>query len=310
MPIEEEVLNTHPENQEETQDQSAIENELNNDHGEHKGDREPPLNTPVEEQGGIVENTLTDTVEDTISDTVDDTVEDDPMDWASNDPELAAALAGEMEVEESEDDPMDDLIDDNPEPPKESPQETIAKATGESKRNLENLDRLAGIALDWADGFKANMCSQMSGEQAAIFAADQKQTKALIEAGKELLNTMEVKAPTPAGTFALAFIMWGIAPFATAFAFKKKWIPSVDPVYKEQEKGEQPKKDNSKYKDLKEVKQGRKVFDVFKDKGTYRTTPKGAFAKKSVSNERPSPVILDMIQDGKTNEEIREVLYG
>ena len=313
MPIEEEVLNAPPEEQESNSNKTDSENHIQNNGFDHGGDREPPLNTSKEQQGGAIKDTITDTIEETVGDTVTDTIgetQEPHLDDGEIDPELAAALAGEIEVEEEEGDPLDDVIIDNPEPPKENPQETLAKATGESQKNYENLERIAGIGLDWLDGIKSNACSKMSGEQPAIFAADQKQTKALIEAGKEWFKTMEVKAPTAAGTFALALIAYLGAPFVSAFAFKKGLIPSIDPVYKETQEERQPIKDTSKYKDLKEVKQGRKNFKIFTDKGTYRTTPKGTFSKKAVSNEKPSPEVMDMIQDGKTNEEIREVLYG
>ena len=201
MPIEEEVLNAPPEEQESNSNKTDSENHIQNNGFDHGGDREPPLNTPIDE----LRDTITDTIEETVSDTVGDTVTDTigetpepPLDDGEIDLELAAALAGEIEVEEEEADPLDDVIIDNPEPPKENPQETIDRATGESQKNYENLERLAGIGLDWLDGIKSNACSQISGEQPAIFAADQKQTKALIEAGKEWFKTMEVKAPTPA----------------------------------------------------------------------------------------------------------------
>ncbi len=293
-----------PNNTEENDFENDFENEEENEQGNSGSDHEMPENTPIQPIADTISAPIDDTVADTMSDPIGEAVDDYDFD-----PDLLDALSGEMEEEEEEDDPLDDYTQDEADDSIDEPiKETYEKATGNSVKNLENLDRLAGIALEGLDALKAGYCSKISGEQAALFSADKKQLNAVIEAGKEYLNTLELKAPTPAGTLLLAIGMWLGGSVGTAFAFKYELIPSIDPIYK-QETAE-PLQKNKSYEHLREVQQERRSFEVFKDKGTYRKTPKGVFQKKAVANEIPSPEIQDMIDDGKSNEDIRRVLYG
>ncbi|WMX16313.1 hypothetical protein [Aureispira sp. CCB-E] len=218
----------------------------------------------------------------------------------------------EEPVIEIEEDPLDGYVQ---EPPKTNPVEEIKKATGSSSKNLKNLAELGEIAFTYIDLAKAQLCSSISGQHVAEYTADEKAKKVLIAAVQEYLSTQEIKAPTPLMTLLLAVGTWAAAGFGAAFwhryqiqQMEPKAAPNTeDPLEEEQE--QEQGEPSSDFSHLKEYQDGRKLFSIHKTTGTYKHLPNNTYCAIDVADEVPSPEIQALIDQGKTNPEIRAIIY-
>ena len=224
----------------------------------------------------------------------------------------------EEPVIEIEEDPLDGYVQ---EPPKTNPVEEIKKATGSSSKNLKNLAELGEIAFTYIDLAKAQLCSSISGQHVAEYTADEKAKKVLIAAVQEYLSTQEIKAPTPLMTLLLAVGTWAAAGFGAAFwhryqiqQMESKATPSTsaantaeDPLEEEQE--QEQGEPSSDFSHLKEYQDGRKLFSIHKTTGRYKHLPNNTYCAIDVADEVPSPEIQALIDQGKTNPEIRAIIY-
>jgi hypothetical protein len=219
----------------------------------------------------------------------------------------------DLDIDEGED-PLSNFKDEEPEEPTTTTLGDIKEPiTGNSPKNLENIEKLANILLNGADVLKAQLCSKISGEHIAEYLADDDIKTTLIEAIKEYLATQEIKAPTPFGTLLMALAMWTLPPLGVAVwdkyqvskntAKQKKTSTNLNQEEQEVE-GEQ----KTDYSHLKEYQEKRKIFSLAKTKGTYNRTPKGTFIKVEHANEEPSPIVKEWIDEGLTNKQIKECL--
>ncbi|WMX13238.1 hypothetical protein [Aureispira sp. CCB-E] len=218
----------------------------------------------------------------------------------------------EEPVIEIEEDPLDGYVQ---EPPKTNPVEEIKKATGSSSKNLKNLAELGEIAFTYIDLAKAQLCSSISGQHVAEYTADEKAKKVLIAAVQEYLSTQEIKAPTPLMTLLLAVGTWAAAGFGAAFwhryqiqQMEPKATPNTEDPLEEEQEQEQGQA-SSDFSHLKEYQDGRKLFSIHKTTGTYKHLPNNTYCAIDVADEVPSPEIQALIDQGKTNPEIRAIIY-
>jgi hypothetical protein len=222
-------------------------------------------------------------------------------------------------IAETQEDPLDDYVQ---ETPKTNPVQELKKATGDSAKNLKNLADLGEIAFSYIDLAKAQLCSSISGQHIAQYTTDEKAKKVLISSVHEFLSTQEIKAPTPLVTLLFAVGTWAAAGFGAAFwhkyqikqmeEIKPKTEPTPAAVHSEEmveevvEQGEPV----SDFSHLKEYQDGRKLFAIHKTTGTYKHLPDNTYCAIDIADEFPSPELLDLIEQNKTNPEIRAILYG
>lgn len=209
-------------------------------------------------------------------------------------------------------DPLDDFKDEEPEQPT-TISDLKEPVTGNSPKNLENIEKLAEIFITGMDVFKAQMCSKISGEHIAEYLAEDKMKATVLGAIKEYLATQEIKAPTPFGTLMMALAMWTLPPLGVAVwdkyqIGKKKAATEKTSTNLNQEEQLEEGEPKTDYSHLKEYQDRRKIFSLNKGKGTYNRTPKGTFIKTDHANEEPSPIIKEWIEEGLTNKQIRERL--
>lgn len=248
----------------------------------------------------------------------------------------------EEEIQVSHQDPLDEHIAD-PEP--RTIKEQVKESVGDSTKSLESLAMLGEAIMDFLDNSKAQLCAAISGKEAALYASDQKAKKALIEATKTYLQQVGVKGPTPAQTFLIAVGMWLLPSLGTAgihrlkivLAKKKQqelgsmpaaapvapsytppaaaYTPAVEtaPQYQPAETTipNNPVVDPVSvvdYSQTKEYQAKRRLFDRHA-KGTYRYLADGTYANVDLADEYPSPELLPLLEEGKSNADIRELLY-
>ncbi|BDS12376.1 hypothetical protein [Aureispira anguillae] len=241
---------------------------------------------------------------------------------AENNSDTAFHLDDSMDndpIPETQEDPLNEYVQ---ETPKTNPVEEIKKATGESTKNLKNLAELGEIAFTYIDLAKAQLCSSISGQHVAEYTADEKAKKVLISAVQEYLSTQEIKAPTPLMTLLLAVGTWAAAGFGAAFWHKyqlKQMKPSPAPSaaaitqeesLEDEEQEQAAGEPTSDFSHLKEYQDGRKLFEIHKTKGTYKRLPNNTYCAIEIAHEIPSPEIQTLIDQGKTNPEIRAIIYG
>lgn len=247
--------------------------------------------------------------------------EDDfPEDW-----EEGNSCPGDDYVKEGPD-PLLDMIYD---PGDTTVDEQVEKSTGASTKSLETLASIGEMVMDYLDNSKAQLCAAISGKEAALFASDQKAKKALIEATKTYVQEIGLKPPTPTQTFLLAVGMWLLPSLSLAglervkmITAKKKTIvpkPTGNQVrdYQEPAAGTEAaafketveEEQATDYTQCKEYQEKRRLFDRHA-KGTYRHLSDGTYANVDLANEFPSAMVLELLEAGKTNAEIRAILYG
>ena len=210
------------------------------------------------------------------------------------------------------DDPLKGFAQDpNKEPEKVKVEEVIPPT---SPKNLKNIEKLGKVALARVDVMKAKACANLSGQHMAEYLADEEMMDALLDAIKEYINSMEYKAPTPFGTLIITVLLWGVPSFGLALWHKYSMPKPAQTPGPAQETTStnfnQDAPNKSDYSHLKEFQDGRKVFATNKQKGTYNTTANGTFVKVEHADEYPAPIILQWLNEGLTNKEIREKLYG
>lgn len=231
----------------------------------------------------------------------------------------------EVEVKTTQKDPLDGFIQEpelEPEPEPTTIGETVKNATGDSAKNLKNLATIGEMALDMADVWKAQLCSAVSGQHPAEYTGDQKAKQLLIEAIKEYFSSKEMSTPSPFWTLMIALGMWGLPAFGAAYWHRIQFsrtkvkeseveityvrdMPNPKPTQQAEQKSDEEKKD---YSYLKEVKSNRRRFIRHATTGTYSTLPNGTYCAIAVSDEKPSEEILFLINAGKSDIEIREII--
>ena len=157
---------------------------------------------------------------------------------------------------------------------------------------------------------KADLCSAWSGQKAELYTGNEKARKAVISATKEYLKSKEVSAPSPFVTLLIAIALYAGPGIALAGWHKyqiKKQKRNTETKIIELHPNKSKAKD---YSNLKEVKEGRRLFTIHKTKGTYNKKPNGDFWYIDDANEEPSPEIQQLIDEGKKCPEIRSILYG
>lgn len=234
-------------------------------------------------------------------------------------------------------DPLNDFIQpDEIEEPIQTPvEEEIKKVTGDSAKNLKNLSDLGAIAFDAVDMWRAQLCGAIANQDPAYYSSDQKAKTAVIEAIKEYFASKEVSTPSPFWTMIIAIGIWGLPPLGIAFWHSRnrwqqqkqsdnsdvvvEYIPKMEVVKRptqetvniivEEPVQEEPKQENI-YKNTKEYKDGRKAFSIHKTKGCYNRLPDGTFCQIDLAKDYPSPEIQKLIDEGLSNQEIRDIIYA
>jgi len=284
---------------------------------------ETRLETEAEIAQKLTETGSTDSTGTKTDSHTDPKLDETDLETAENNSDTIGDFEDPLEEEpiiEIEEDPLDNYVQ---EPPKTNPVEEIKKATGESAKNLKNLAELGEIAFTYIDLAKAQLCSSISGQHVAEYTADEKAKKVLISAVQEYLSTQEIKAPTPLMTLLLAVGTWAAAGFGAAFWHKyqiKQMEPKTEPtastqftpeeIVEDQQEQEEPGQSISDFSHLKEYQDGRKLFAIHKTTGAYKHLPNNTYCAIDVADEFPSPEIKALIEEGKTNPEIRTVIYG
>ncbi|WMX15294.1 hypothetical protein [Aureispira sp. CCB-E] len=271
------------------------------------------------EQGSIAEKTAFDKHLETqgfdsslIEQPEEDNFNLDDFDDLDFDDDLDDLDLDDLDIDEGED-PLNDFKDEEPDEPSTTTIGDIKEPiTGNSPKNLENIEKLANILLNGADVLKAQLCSKISGEHIAEYLADDDIKSTLIEAIKEYLATQEIKAPTPFGTLLMALAMWTLPPLGVAvwdkYQVNKKTAVNKKTSTNLNEEQQAAGEHKTDYSHLKEYQDRRKIFSLAKTKGTYNRTPKGTFIKVEHANEEPSPIVRQWIEEGLTNKQIKERL--
>jgi hypothetical protein len=222
-------------------------------------------------------------------------------------------------IAETQEDPLDHYVQ---ETPKTNPVQEFKKATGDSAKNLKNLADLGEIAFSYIDLAKAQLCSSISGQHVAQYTTDEKAKKVLISSVHEFLSTQEIKAPTPLMTLLFAVGTWAAAGFGAAFwhkyqikqmeetELKTEPTPAAAAPEEMVEEVVEQGEPVSDFSHLKEYQDGRKLFAIHKTTGTYKHLPDNTYCAIDIADESPSPELLDLIEQNKTNPEIRAILYG
>jgi hypothetical protein len=233
------------------------------------------------------------------------------------------------DIEETDENPLDEYQggnDTDEEPTTEAPQtEKVENVTERisSEKNSKNLERLGAKFLDKADFFKASLCSKISGEHLAEYVADDEMKQILIECIKEYLATKEVTEFSPLGALMAALAMWTLPPLGVALldkyqlqkeekaATKQRTSKNLNQAPTETESTEDEKGEaQTDYTHLKEFQEQRKRFETNAG-GKYNSTRKGEYLSVSLANEKPSPEVQTLIDEGKKDREIRKILgYG
>lgn len=228
------------------------------------------------------------------------------------------SLGDDDGIEEASD-PLLDMVQ---EPEPTTIEEEVEKSRGASTKSLNTLITLGEMLMDYVDNSKALLCSAISGKDAALYASDQKAKKALIEATKNYVQEIGIKPPTPTQTFLLAVAVWllpslGMASlerFQLGRAKRKEKAANSDNVQEtesaEAVKDETPYQGSAvDYSQCKEYQEKRRLFNRHAN-GTYRHLIDGTYANVDLAREHPSPEILTLLNQGLSNVEIRQILYG
>ena len=226
--------------------------------------------------------------------------------------------------EDEEEDPLDDAINGGSE--ETAVDDLLSEITGDSVKNLELLEELGELAMEKIDDSKAMICSAISGESPARYASDKRLNKALLKAFANYMRSNNVKKPSPLGSLLLVLAMWGLPSLGAAFfhrnkakkAAKKQALKKAkevgDSIVEDLEIEGEAQSDNPEtsfdYTQLKEYQENRRIFTVHKESGCYNRTAKGQFCKTSLSDEKPSPLIQRMLDEGLTSADIRERIYN
>jgi hypothetical protein len=205
-------------------------------------------------------------------------------------------------------------------------EDVVNDATGDSAKNIEALKDLGELAIDFLDDTKAQLCSAISGQASSQYASGKKLNKALLKAFVAYMNSQDVKAPSPAGTLLLTLALWGLPALGTAYFHRKQVQKANKKKAKEQinqgteketeeevrgeSKSDGPKEQEPvNYKETKECKDKRRMFDLHASTGCYSRDLSGKFAKASLAGEKPSPELQELIDKGCDNVKIRSILY-
>ncbi|BDS12335.1 hypothetical protein [Aureispira anguillae] len=281
---------------------------IENERGQHVENAEKMNVEPTAENGeGISDDYAPEEKEEIEEDLAFETEEDqETEDWEFPNED-------EEEEEEEEEDVLDQSI---PEGGEDKPiDELISEVTGDSVKNLETLRTLGDLVMEKLDDSKAMICSAISGQPAANYTSDKRLNKALLNAFINYFNSTEVKAPTPMGTLLIALALWGMPTLGAAYFHRlqakrlQKRKAAGEEIEEEVVEAE-TQSDSEDYSQLKEYKENRRTFSVHKETGCYNRTPKGQFCRTSVADEKPSPAIQKMLDQGYDNTKIRELLYG
>lgn len=210
-------------------------------------------------------------------------------------------------------------------------EEQFEQSLGDSSKSLDTLVILGEMAMDFLDNSKAQLCSAISGQEAALYASDKKAKKALIEATKNYVQEIGVKKPSPTQTFLIAVGMWiipslslaGFQRFQLSREAKKNTPGKNSPKVKEAAPQTAPQETDIPepieeqslevpavvdYTSTKEYQSKRRLFDRHA-KGTYRHLSNGTYANVDLATEFPSTELLVLLDEGHNNAEIRAILY-
>lgn len=245
----------------------------------------------------------------------------EPLEQASNQAPEEPYFEDSFEddpIPEINEDPMGNFV--HQEPPT-NPVDELKKATGDSSKNLKNLADLGEIIFTYVDLAKAQLCSSISGQHVAHYTADEKAKKVLLNAVQEYLNTRAIQAPSPTLTLMMAVTTWAGASLGAAIwhrhqvkqmkqpaAPNPSSTPPMDSPPAEQATDISPQAPD--YSHLKEVQDGRKLFSIHKTTGAYKHLADNTYCALDVADEFPSPEIKALLEQHKSNPEIRAILYG
>lgn len=274
--------------------QNEVQNAFENEDEDLENDLDNEQLNDLEEEENAAE------LEDNANSSSDDYAEDeDPLNqYIQKKPKKQK----EPNVEEEEDEEPSSVSTESAEPTMDD--ETV-------KENLKNLADLGEMALDIANEWKADLCSAWSGQPAEKYLSKEKHNKALIAAIRVYFSSKQVTAPSPFWVLIIAILAWG-APAITLAAWHKYQIKKKERETKAINESTATQKTDNKndFSHLKEFKEKRRLFNLHKSKGTYSYKPDNSFWKIDEADEEPSPEIMEMINAGKKNTEIRELLYG
>lgn len=228
--------------------------------------------------------------------------------------------------EGEEDDPLLDMVE---EQETTTIEDEIEEGIGDSTKNLDTLEDLGELLMNYLDNSKAQLCGAISGQSAALYASDKRAKKALIKATKNYIQQIGVKTPSPTQTFLIAVGIWLLPSLSLAGyqRFKmvrerkyklgsKPVVPTTESSLSHEDKEEETigeysgdEQEEVDYTQTKEYQEKRRLFDRHA-KGTYRHLVDGTYANVDLADEFPSTEILALLEEGHSNASIRSILYG
>lgn len=210
-----------------------------------------------------------------------------------------------IEAEQTSDDPVrDSQFKKAEEIPPYEPKTTTGELADRTPKAKKRFTKLINLGISRSDKIKAKLCAKISGQHFAEYLGDEELKEALVEAIQDYLESMEVTEPTPFQALMFALFMWLGSGFGAAL-WDKYTITPVKPTEGKETTNEAPN-----YQDLKEVKEGRKTFDVHASTGMYNRTPKRTYIKVDLADETPSPIIQQWLKEGLNDKEICKKLYS
>lgn len=204
---------------------------------------------------------------------------------------------------------------------KQEPTTTVAKEIEKikkvGKRSASIWKRISDTGFKEMDTIKAQLCAKISGRHAAHYVSDDSMRDILIDALMDYFEEVDIAKPTPGQTLLVALAMWIGLPVLDAgrhrFFDEQQKLEEETPVAPTpQETPVVPinKPKAIDYSQTKEYKDNRRSFKLHATNGCYNSLPNGTFCKISVADEKPSPEVQALIDQGLTNPEIRKIIYG
>jgi hypothetical protein len=210
----------------------------------------------------------------------------------------------EIDTEESDEDPLD--VEEEEAIYVDA--EEYVEDMGIEKELKDLLDDMGELMIESADEFKVSMCVALGGGHPSQYAAKPKLQKKLLESIKLVLKHKDFSLPTPGQTVLGILAMMTLPPISMALINKYTGRNSdKTPRYQEQPSEEDTNRVD--YSHTKEFKSGRTRFNTFKS-GMYRYDSKGTYISEKYADDGPSIEIQQLLNEGKTSSQIKDLLYG
>lgn len=204
------------------------------------------------------------------------------------------------------------------EPKKPKPVEPEPKNVGQEikdkigQKPSEIIEGFGGHVLKTLDNVSAALCARISGEPSSNFKSDKDTLELVHKSVTNYAKSKEMKPLTPFKQMVIAVLIWqtpliylGGKEIGNKLIDKLKPKKEVKPKLIEKSKEEEV---HIPIKPLKEVEEGRTRFEIHATTKAYKYDLKGDTVKVALAKDYPSDKILKLIEEKKTNKEIREIL--